>query len=170
MNPYRGWALAASASALLAAGGSALAQGKSLKDQIVGTWTYGSAADVKSDGTKHDRWGPGAKGILMFDRGGRFTLFITRADVPKFAAKSVNEGTPEENKAVVRGMIGLFGTYSVNEAEKTIITKPEGSTFPNLVGAEQRRKIVTLNAKELKYVNPTTSAGTTAEVVWKRAN
>jgi len=37
--------------------GGAISQQRSLKEQIVGTWTFVSALDVKPDGTKSDRWG-----------------------------------------------------------------------------------------------------------------
>src|SRR5215831_16068683 len=37
---------------------SVVAQEKSLKDQLVGTWIFVSAQDVKPDGTKVDPWGP----------------------------------------------------------------------------------------------------------------
>ena len=148
---------------------SALAQGKSLKDQIVGTWIFVSALDVHADGKKTDRWGPNPKGMFMFDKDGRFMQMLTRSDIPRFAGKRVDEGTPEEYKAVMVNVVASFGTYTVNEAERTVTTTVEGSVFPNLVGVAQKRRIVTLDAKELKYTNPATTMGTTAEATWKRA-
>src|SRR5262245_59585578 len=127
----------------------ALSQQKSLKEQIVGTWTFVSALDVKPDGTKSDRWGPNPKGIFIFDANGRFAQFIARSDIPKFAARSVDQGTAEENKAVLAGLVASFGTYTVNEADKTLITRVERNIFPNLVGAEQKRLIVWLTPDEL---------------------
>jgi hypothetical protein len=144
--------------------GSAVSQQKSLKDQIIGTWTFVSALDVKPDGTKSDRWGPNPKGIFIFDANGHFAQFITRSDIPKFAAATVDKGTAEENKAVLAGFIAGFGTYTVNEADKMLITRVEGNVFPNLVGSDQKRIIVSLTADELKYTNPATSLGAKAEV------
>jgi hypothetical protein len=147
---------------------SATAQQKTIKDQLVGTWTFVSALDVHPDGKKDDRWGPGAKGIFMFDAHGHFTQFITRANLPKFAGGASDKGTAEENKAVLAGFVASFGTYTVDEANKTIITHVEGSVFPNAVGRDLKRVIATLTADELKYTNPTTSMGTIAEAAWKR--
>src|ERR1044071_1485483 len=93
-----------------------LAQQKSLKDQLVGTWTFVSALDVHRDGTKTDRWGPNPKGILMFDGSGRFVQVIHRSDLPKFAASSQNAGTADEFNAVMQNLVLSFGTYSVDEA------------------------------------------------------
>jgi len=149
--------------------GSAVAQQKSLKEQIVGTWLFVSGLDVHPDGRKVDRWGPNPKGSFMFDGNGRFAQFITRSDLPKFAARTVDQGTAAENKAVLAGFVGSFGTYTINEADKTIVTRVDGSVFPNLVGVEQKRSIVSLTADELKYINPATSTGFTAEATWRRA-
>src|SRR5882757_668677 len=124
--------------------GSAVAQQKSLKEQIVGTWLFVSGLDVHPDGRKVDRWGPIPRGTFMFDGNGHFAQFITRSDLPKFAAKTVDQGTAAENKAVLAGFVGSFGTYTVTEADKTIITRVEGSVFPNLVGVDQKRTIVSL--------------------------
>ena len=88
--------------ALLA--GDAVAQQKTLKEQLVGTWTFVSAVDVQKDGSKTDRWGPNPKGMVMFDANGRYAFVITRSDLPQFASKNVTQGTAEENKAVVQAI------------------------------------------------------------------
>src|SRR5262245_35767437 len=147
---------------------SASAQQKSMKDQIVGTWTFVSALDVHPDGKKTDRWGPNPKGVFMFDSHGHFAQFITRSDLPKFAAGAVDKGTVDEAKAVLAGFVASFGTYTVNETDKTVTTHVEGSVFPNLVGRDQKRAISSLTTDELKYINPTTSMGMSAEATWKR--
>ena len=51
---------------------SAVSQQKTIKEQIVGTWTFVSALDVHPDGKKTDRWGSNPKGIFMFDGHGHF--------------------------------------------------------------------------------------------------
>jgi len=172
MNAHRKLARTMLVCAMLAgAAGTALAQkkGKTLKEQIVGTWTFVSALDVKADGTRSDRWGSNPKGIFMFDRNGNFAQFITRSDLPRFGAKRIDQGTAEEFRAVMSGLVASFGTYTVDEAEKTVITHVEGSVLPDLVGVDQKRKIISLTASELRYANPTTVTGLAAETVWKRA-
>src|SRR5712692_7339507 len=97
-----------------------LGQQRMLKEQLVGSWTFVSAVEVQKDGTKEDRWGPNPRGVLIFDANGRYVLVINRSDLRKFAANRVDQGTAEENKAVMKGMIATFGRYSVNEADKTL--------------------------------------------------
>jgi hypothetical protein len=163
--------LALAASLMLCGTSIAWAQqkGQSLKQQLIGTWTFVVSNDTNKDGTKVDRWGPNPKGSLMFDANGRYIFVISRSDIPKFAAKSVNEGTAEENKAVIKGMIVHFGTYSIDEASKTLITRIESSSFPNIIGGDQKRTITSLTADELKYTNPASTTGATSVVTWKRA-
>jgi len=107
---------------------------------------------------------------MVFSRDGHFALVQMRAELPRIAANSRDQGTPEENKAIVQGSIAYFGTYSVNEVEKVITIKLEGSTFANLLGGgEQKRIITSLTPDELKFTNPKTPSGATLEVGWKRA-
>jgi len=144
-------------------------QQRTLKEQIVGTWTVVSTVNVQKDGSKVDQFGANPKGSITFDSNGRYMLMIVRSDLPKFAANRADEGSGDENKAVLKGLIAHFGTYSINEADKTLTTRVEGSSYPNLVGMEQKRTITSLTADELKYTNPATAFGTSAEVVWRRA-
>jgi Lipocalin-like domain len=146
-----------------------MAQQKSLKEQLIGNWTFASSTDTNKDGTKSDRWGPNAKGQLMLDPSGRFSFMISRASIPKFAVANVNQGTAEENKAVVQGMIAYIGTWSVDDATKTLTTNIVAGSYPNLNGGTQKRIITSLTADELKYTNPATTTGTSSDVVWRRA-
>jgi hypothetical protein len=93
-----------------------------------------------------------------------------RADLPKLANPDRARATAEEAQAVVAGSIAYYGTYSINEVDKVITPRVEGSTFANMIGgAEQKRIITSLTADELKFTNPRTSSGETLEIVWKRA-
>jgi hypothetical protein len=135
---------------------------------LVGSWIFVSAQDVKPDGSKVDPWGPNPKGAAMYDANGRFTFMIMRSDLPKFASNNRGQATAEEGKAVAQGMIAFYGTYTVNEGDKTLTTRIEGSSYPNLIGGEQKRIITLLTPDELRYTNPATSTGTKAESVWRR--
>ena len=148
--------------------GSAVSQQKSLKDQVVGTWTYVSADTVAPDGKRSPTFGANPQGLTIFGSDGRYVSFVTRADVPKFAAGSRTEGTTDENKAVVQGGIATFGRYNINEADHTITLNIERSSFPNWNGTEQTRPVM-LTGDELKYVVPVSSGGSgRGEVVLKR--
>jgi len=147
---------------------SAQQKAKTMKEQLVGTWTLVSADTVGKDGSKSPNFGPNPKGMLIFEANGRYSAMLMSSGRPKFASNNRAKGTPEENKAAVQGSIAFFGTYSVDEATKTLMSRVEGSTFPNSEGGVQKRTITRLTANEFKYINPATTTGETAEAVWKR--
>lgn len=147
--------------------GNAVGQEKTLKEQLIGTWTYVSVDTVSQDGSRMPMYGPNPQGLASFDSNGRYILMTARSGRLKFASNNRMEGTPEEYKAVVQGMIAHFGRYTVNETDKTITFHIETSSFPNWNGIEQKRPF-TLTGDELKWTTAGSSGGS-AEVVLKRA-
>jgi hypothetical protein len=134
---------------------------------FVGTWMLVSAI-TERDGNKIDTFGPNAKGVLMFDANGHYMITFIGANLPKFASNSRTSGTADENKAVVGSSLAHFGTYVVNEADKSLTYRIESATFPNWDKTDQKRSFV-ITGDELKYTVPAGSAGGTGTVTWKRA-
>jgi hypothetical protein len=139
--------------------GSAVAQQKSLKEQLIGTWTLVSWEQDVANGPKFQRYGTSPKGYNIFDVNGRFYRMFARSDLPKLASGNPSTPTPDESKAIVSGAIGLFGTYAVDEAAKVVSLRIESSTFPNQLGTDQRRLVTSITPTELKYENTTAITG-----------
>ena len=149
---------------------SALAQTKSLKDQLVGTWTLVSWEQANKDGSKQQDFGPNPKGVASFDANGRFFVMFARPDLPKIASTDRIKVTPQEAQAINVGSLAYFGTYTVDEASKTITLQMESSTYPNQLSVPQKRVITTLTAEDLKFTNPTPTAGVgQINIAYKRA-
>jgi lipocalin-like protein len=148
--------------------GDAVAQQKTLKEQLVGTWLMATNITISPDGSRADTYGPNAQGIAIFDSSGRFTLVTTRADLPNFASNNRGTGTADENRAVVRGSLAYFGRYSVNETDKSYTVQIEASIFPNWVGTAQTRTI-SMSGDEFTLTNPAGSGGGSVESKYKRA-
>src|SRR5262245_22904054 len=145
-----------------------VAQGKSLKDQLIGTWIYVSSTGKRDDGSNVQR--PSLQGAVTYTADGRFHFITKRTDLPTLASNDPARHSPDEAMAVASGSISYTGTYIVDENTKTIHANIETSTFPNLVGAPNQRRIITsITADEMKFTNPRTPAGVTLEFVWKRA-
>lgn len=149
--------------------GTSVAQTKSVKGQLVGAWTLVSWVQTRSDGSKNYRFGTDPRGINTFDVNGHFSLIITRSDLPKVSSGDANKVTAEEAQAITKGSIGYFGTYTVDEEDKTLSLHLEGTSLVNQLGIEQKRVITSISAEELKYRNSTAVGGGQLEVVWKRA-
>ncbi len=158
---------AATALGLALLAGNAVAQQKTLKDQLAGTWSLASITTTRPDGTKSDSFGSNPKGAVSFENNGRLSFIITASNLPPFASKERTTGTADENKTVVQGSIAYFGTYMVDEADKSYTTRVEGSTFPNWTGLAQKRMVV-ISGNDLTITNPAGSGGGTAVSKWTR--
>lgn len=148
---------------------SAISEQKTLRDQLIGSWTLLSWEQTRPDGSKFQSFGANPRGIQVFGPDGRFVLMFARGDLPKIAAGDRAKATPEEAKTIIVGSIAYFGTYDVDDATKTITLGLESSTFPNQLGTQQTRVISSLTPTELRYENPTSTSGGQLEVVFKRA-
>jgi hypothetical protein len=150
---------------------SAVSQQKSLKDQLVGAWTLVSQVFTEPDGTKQPgAGGPNPRGILILDASGRFAWVSGRPDRPKFKTspgKARSEGTAEEFTAAARTFGANFGTWSVNEADKTLTQHYEAALIPNNEGTEDKNS-VSLAGDELKLSWPRVAGGRGDEV-YRRA-
>jgi hypothetical protein len=139
----------------------------SLKGQLIGTWLLASWEQRKGDGTKVQRYGESPVGIAFFDSGGRYIITVMRSDRANYASGALWQGTAEENKATADGTITYFGTYSVNEADRSIAIHIDGSSFPNWNAADQKRIVAIAGDQLTLTVRPPT--GEIVDVVWKRA-
>jgi hypothetical protein len=147
---------------------SAVAE-ENIAKRIVGAWTLDAVTAERADGSKVEPFGPNPKGIIIFTDSGYFSLFQSRADLPKLVENDRGKATPEEAKAVVSGSIAYYGIYSVNETDKSLSVTLDGATFVNLLGGAQKRDITTLTDNELRFSNPRTPSGMTLQTVWRRA-
>jgi hypothetical protein len=120
----------------------------------------------RDDSSKFDILGLNPTGMLMFDSVNHFSVQEMRSDLPKFGSNS-RMGTEAENKAIVRGSIGYFGTYTVDEASKTLSLHVDACSFPNWNGTDQKRSF-TLSQDELT-LSDVESSGRPVYTVWKRA-
>jgi lipocalin-like protein len=161
-----GWArfaVGAALAGLLSVPGIAL--GQSLKEQIVGAWRMVSIYSEEG-GVKTHLYGERPMGLTVFDRSGYVISFLSKPELPKFAAKNRLKGTDAEYRGVMQGMISQFGTYMVDG--DTVTVKWIASSYPNRVGTTEKRtyKVV---GDEMTSVNPTAASGGTSYAKYVRA-
>ncbi len=153
-----------SAAVALALTAPCIATAQTAKD-LVGTWKNTKNTSTSADGKTIDVFGPHGSGLAIFSADGHFVIVNLNPDTPKFAAKTRDKGTADENKAAVAGGIGLYGTYTV--VNKQISFKVDGSTYPNWTGTEQKREVSKYSQKEFTW-SLTNSLGGKGEVTWAR--
>jgi hypothetical protein len=151
-------------SALLAS--RAMGEQTSLGEQILGTWVFVSSTAKLPDGSP--LWGASPKGLMIFTKEGRYSWQIFRSDRPRLASKNRMQGTNEENAAILSGSLAYFGSYKVEDVERTIMTVVDGSTFPNSEGETLKRIVTRITPEMLVYENPATTRGEQVEAVWRR--
>jgi lipocalin-like protein len=147
--------------------GGAVGQQKSIKEQIVGVWTLVSFDSFDSSGAKIPNMeGGNLKGQYIFADNGRMSLQVI-SEYPKLASNDRMKTTAAEEKAIAHGILSYFGSYTINEADKTVSLNIERSSFPNQVAPSVKR-VVTFTGDELKLDNPGRLAGGRTVMVWRR--
>jgi hypothetical protein len=127
---------------------------KSLREQLVGTWNFVIAEITAADGKKTLPFGDKPKGQIIFTQDGHFSQVHVSGGLPRIASNNRLAGTDADNRAIVQGTLALFGTYTVDEAKKTLTFNITASTYPNQEGTSQMRTIDKLTADEFRNTNP----------------
>jgi hypothetical protein len=125
------------------------AQPKTLKEALVGTWRLLIVDAVNPDNTDTPLFGPNPSGSLIFTANGHFSLQTMRYGRPKFGANDRLKGTADENKAAIAGTFTEFGTWTVDEASKTLSFRIEASSYPNWDETTQKVAITALNPNDV---------------------
>lgn len=109
---------------------------KSLKKQIVGTWSLISAEDRQPDGQwkKHSLGDP-PSGYFIYDATGHASIQIM-VTPPQQIAKP-DSPTPEEALAIFNNYIAYYGTYTIDAENITV--QVVGALDPTQVGSAQVR-------------------------------
>jgi hypothetical protein len=125
-----------------------LAQEKSLKEAVVGHWQLVS---VSVNG--RTPYGDNPNGSMFLDAAGHFSVIV------------VSEGNARS--------LAYFGTYTISDADKTMMVHIEdsaGGGTPNAAGRDLKRLVI-LNGDELSVQNLlATGEPGGVKVTWKRAN
>jgi hypothetical protein len=133
--------------------------------QMVGTWRLVSSVNAMN-GTQVKPFGDKPLGLAAFTADGHFLQVLMRDDLPKIASNNRGQATAAEAQAIMKGSIGLYGTYSVKGNVLTL--KFDGSTFPNWIGTTQTRNLSNYNSKRMTWNVPASSLGGTNELIWER--
>jgi hypothetical protein len=145
-----------------------MAQQKSLKEQLVGTWSLVAFESTGADGKKTAVFGAQPKGILMIDAGGHYAMVLADPGRPKWKSNLRPELTTEEFAAAAKGLVAQFGSWSVDEGSKVLTRKVEGALSPNLAGNEQK-VTVGISGDELTTTDPNSGVtGGRTETVYRR--
>ena len=135
--------LCLSATALVLLPTGVVAQQKSLKEQIQGPWSLASCNSTDAKGEKTAYCANNPRGILILAGNGNYAM-TTIAGARK--------GTDAP------GVLANFGTWSVNEADKTLTVHFVGANNPVIEGKDLKLNI-SLNEGELRTTGDPSTPG-----------
>jgi hypothetical protein len=151
--------------------GSIVAQQGTLKQQLVGAWTYVSEEATSANGAK--RPGPFAnnsKGILILDANGRYAAVTGKSDRPKlkgFNLADRSQTTAQELGTAALDFHANYGSWSVNEGDRTLTLTFEVALVPNNEGTEVIAT-ASVTGDELKLTAANVN-GNKLDLVYRRA-
>src|SRR5258705_5894586 len=152
---------------LLAMSNTTVAQEKSAKELIVGTWTLTIADHVRSDGGKVPGFGPLPNGTATFGSDGRYSVQIKRNTPAPAANATVGAG-----QAAAHETVSQSGTYAIDDSQKTLTLRIEQSSLPNWGGTTQAQTIKFLVGDDLGWTNQKalspSSDFVATELIWRR--
>lgn len=122
---------------------AALAQGSTLKDQLVGQWQLASIAINNAA-----PYGDNPTGSMLLDASGHYSIIV------------VSNGGARN--------ISYYGTYTVDETNKSVTMHIAGGTRANADGRDQTRQ-VTIDGDQLIEQTLPGRKGS-IKMTWKRAN
>jgi hypothetical protein len=135
---------------VIAAGLTFPASAQSIKAQLVGTWRQVSCGGPALPLCAKLR----PKGILIFDASGNYAAIYAPGGRPKVTGTPLDASPAEEIKAAYQGFVANFGTWTYNEADKTITYHREGAFFPNVEGTDVKSGTVSVTGDDLKFTGP----------------
>jgi hypothetical protein len=96
----------------------------SLTQQVSGAWTLTSGAEQMPDGTKTVPW---SAGNLILDPSGHMSFFVLAAD-------RKTDGPPDPRQPA-GPMVAYYGTWTADDAAKTLTFRVENASAPAFNGA-----------------------------------
>ena len=125
-----------------------------LQDELPGTFELVSLETRRSDGATTRPFGDHPIGMFVFDRAGRFSVQLTD-----------NLPTPNEG-----GYVAMFGSYVVDERQRTFTATPRGAIDPNMIGTDVVRHVAFDDELAIFNTTPQHVDGieVTTYITWRR--
>ncbi len=127
-----------------------------LQDELPGTFELVSLETRRSDGAITRPFGDRPIGMFVFDRAGRFSVQLT-------------DGDPTRNHG---GYVAMFGSYVVDERQRTFTATPRGAIDANMVGTEVLRHVAFDDELAIFNTTPQHIDGldVTTYITWRRVS
>lgn len=139
-------------------------------NHLTGVWKLISGEFRYSGDTVTYPWGKDPGGQIVYTADGYMAAQIMNPDRPEFVSRDHMKGTDIEIRAAFEGYQAYYGTYAIDEKEKIVNHRVEGSVFPNLIGHTLKR-YYELSGDMLTLRTPPMKMGgkeVTSVLIWQR--
>lgn len=134
--------------------------------QFIGAWSLDSWRAIAPEGSISHPYGEDAIGQIIYQPEGRMTASLMRRERVRFASNNRLDATAAERDAAYRDYMSYFGSFTVQETDRTVTHHVEGATFPNWRGTDLVRTYRFADGRlTLSLVR---ADGTVHELVWAR--
>ncbi|MFC9598748.1 lipocalin-like domain-containing protein [Peribacillus butanolivorans] len=112
---------------------------KSMRDQVVGTWSLVSYETQDADGHVIYPLGKDAKGFIMYNPDGYMSAQLMASGRPAYQSGDLHTGTPEEMATAAHGYLAYSGQFEVDEENHQLIHHMDVSLNPTWLNQAQPR-------------------------------
>ena len=141
--------------------------------KFIGVWKLVSGESKKATGEVAYPWGKNPVGRLVYDDAGRVFAQLMNPGrrsvggmANQGAATAIAKASADDMREMLTGFNSYFGTFDVEELDRTVIHHIESALIPSWVGTDQRRKYEFSSSNELLMFN--IASGASYRLAWHR--
>jgi len=148
--------------------------GATVRKKFIGVWKLisGESKDEVTGEVRYP-WGTKPVGRLTYDDAGRVFAQLMNPGrraiggmANRGAAAAIETASAEDMREMLTGFNAYFGTFDVDEPNRTVIHHLQSALIPSWVGTDQRRKYEFSGSNQLIMLN--TASQASYRLVWQR--
>ncbi|KQU13080.1 hypothetical protein ASG65_12080 [Bacillus sp. Leaf13] len=112
---------------------------KSMREQVIGTWSLVSYETQDADGHVIYPLGKDAKGFIMYNPDGYMSAQLMASGRPAYQSGDLHSGTLEEMATAAHGYLAYSGQFEVDEENHQLIHHMDVSLNPTWLNQAQPR-------------------------------
>jgi hypothetical protein len=143
------------------------------RKKFIGVWKLVSGESKGVNGKVAYPWGKKPVGRLVYDEAGRVFAQLMNPGrrsvggvANQGAATTIAIASADDMREMLTGFNSYFGTFDVEESDRTVIHHVESALIPSWVGTDLRRKYEFSGSNQLLMFN--NASGASYGLIWRR--
>jgi len=112
-----------------------------VRKRLIGVWKV-SSIEVLADGNVLYPYGEHPVGRLTYDEAGRMSAHIMQSGRQSSVSDpdAIARASAKELRQIAEGYVAYYGSFTIDEENRTVIHHVEACTLPAWVGTDQKRQ------------------------------